>query len=409
MKILFLSAYFSPESVAGSHLANNRNEAFAEAGFEMEVYTPLPSRGISNEVRSLYKRKRIEKLYGGRMTVHRFLMFREGKNSTMRALRYVLCGFIQFFKGWFAKDIDIVLVVSTPPIQGAIAAMVKKVKSIPFVYCLQDIFPDSLVGTGLTKRGSLLWRIGRVIENFTYNNADKIIVISQDFRRNILAKGVPEEKIVVIYNWVDENVVKNISREENKLFNRYDLDREKFYITYCGNIGLTQNMDMLLEVARELEHIDDIKFVLVGEGTYKTTVEDLIAKSNINNVTLLPFQPYEDISYVFSLGDVGLVISKPGVGENSVPSKMWSIMSAEQTVLASFDCNELKNIIEDNNCGIFTQAGDEEAFKSAILKLYNNREQCRVLGHNGRDFILKNLTREKSTSKYVEVIKQFTN
>jgi glycosyltransferase involved in cell wall biosynthesis len=202
--------------------------------------------------------------------------------------------------------------------------LLKKIKKVPFIYNLQDIFPDSLAGTGLAKKGGLLWKIGRVIENFTYRNADKIIVISEDFKRNIMAKGVPEEKIVVVYNWVDEEAVKHVPREENKLFDAYGLDRSKFYITYSGNIGLTQNMDMLLEVAKELETTEpDIQFVLIGEGAYKKRVQEIIAEKNIGNVALLPFQPYEDISHVFSLGDAGLVISKPGVGENSVPSKTW--------------------------------------------------------------------------------------
>ena len=221
MKILFLTAYFTPESVAGSHLADNRNKAFAKAGFEMLVYTPLPSRGISDEVRELYKSKRTEKLYGGLMIVHRFSMFRETNNSLMRVFRYTLCCFIQLIKGLSAKGIDVIFVSSTPPIQGAMAAILKMFKKVRFVYCLQDIFPDSLVGTGLTKKGSFIWKVGRVIENFTYHKADKIIVISQDFERNIIAKGVPGEKIVVIYNWVDENIVVNIVREENKLFDKF--------------------------------------------------------------------------------------------------------------------------------------------------------------------------------------------
>jgi len=246
-----------------------------------------------------------------------------------------------------------------------------------------------------------------VIENFTYRNADKIIVISEDFKRNIMAKGVPEEKIVVVYNWVDEEAVKHVPREENKLFDKYGLDRNKFYITYSGNIGLTQNMDMLLEVAKELEKEPDIQFVLIGEGAYKEKVKEIIAEKQITNVTMLPFQPYEDISHVFSLGDAGLVISKPGVGENSVPSKTWSILSASRPVLANFDENELKEIVDKHRCGIFTKAGDKETFKEAILKLYQDRELCTELGKNGRQFILNNLTKAVGTQKYVDVIKSF--
>ena len=408
MKILLLPAYFYPEQAASSYLGDNIRQAMCESGAILELYAPMPTRGISKEVREEYKKRRMEHWHDGKLEIHRFSMYGEGKNPILRALRYVFCWCAQFWKGLCAKDIDLIYLASTPPIQGMLGGLLKKIKKVPFVYNLQDIFPDSLAGTGLAKKDGLLWKIGRVIENFTYRNADKIIVISEDFKRNIMEKGVPEEKIVVVYNWVDEEAVKHVPREENKLFDMYGLDRKKFYVTYSGNIGLTQNMDMLLEVAKELETTEpEIQFVLIGEGAYKKRVEEIIAEKNIGNVTLLPFQPYEDISHVFSLGDAGLVISKPGVGENSVPSKTWSILSASRPVLANFDENELKSIVAENQCGIFTKAGDKEAFKQAILDLYHDREHCEQLGRNGREFILKNLTRAVGTQKYVDVIKSF--
>ena len=321
-------------------------------------------------------------------------------------MRYALCCGMQLYYGLKAKNCDVIFAPSTPPIQGVMVAIIKKFKHIPFVYNLQDIFPDSLVGTSLAQKGGLLWKIGRVIENFTYKHADKIIVISEDFKKNIMAKGVPEGKIVVVYNWVDQNAVVDVSREENKLFDMYGLDRNKFYIEYSGNIGLTQNMDMLLEVMEGLQKSHpNIGLVLVGEGAYKTQVEKIVAEKQLKNVVRLPFQPYEDISHVFSLGDVGVIISKPGVGENSVPSKTWSIMSASRPVLANFDENEIKAILSENECGLFTKAGDKQAFTDAILELYRNREMCRKYGENGRKFVMENLTREIGTQKYIDVIK----
>ena len=434
MKILFLSAYGYPEQAASSYLGGNRNQAFADAGFKMVTYVPTPTRGVTPEIRKKYKKIKYEERFDGAGVVHRFSMYGEGRNPVLRALRYFLCAIKHFNRGVFAKDArscNVMFISSTPPIQGAMAAMVKKCRRdhIPFIYVLQDIFPDSLVGTGLTHKGSMLWKIGRRIENFTYRNADKIVVISQDFKRNIMAKGVPEEKIEVIYNWVDQNAVVDVPREQNKLFDMYGLDRSKFYVTYNGNIGLTQNMEMLCEVAKELEVSNpDIHFVLVGTGAYwdtlvaklrsekqevKTQAPDGSEAITFGNISLLPFQPYEDISHVFSLGDVSLVISKPGVGENSVPSKTWSIMSASRPVLANFDENELKEIVNGTSassttgkpCGIFTKAGDKEAFKEAILTLYNNRELCNEYGRNGRQFVMDNLTKEVGTQKYVNVIR----
>ena len=407
MKVLQLTGYFLPEKAASIYLVENRLEAFANEGFDMVIHASRPTRGLSDEEYAEYKNKKEEMMYDGKLRVHRFAMYREGKNPVLRAMRYSFNWIIQLWYGLTEKNVDCVYLESTPPIQGLLGSLLKIFRNIPFVYCLQDIFPDSLAGTSLAKKGGLLWKIGRVIEDFTYKHADKIIVISEDFKNNIMAKGVPEDKIVVVYNWVDQNAVVDIPRDKNKLLDKYQLDRSKFYIEYSGNIGLTQNMDMLLEVMKELKTTHpDIGLVLVGEGAYKAQVEEIVKRDELTNVTMIPFQPYEDISHVFSLGDAGLVISKPGVGANSVPSKTWSIMSASRPVLANFDENELKDILAGNECGIFTKAGDKEAFKQSIIKLYENRDLCKKYGINGRQFVMDNLTREVGTQKYVDVIKE---
>lgn len=402
MKAIFPCSYYLPETAASLYITDNIVHACADKGIEVDLYTPSPTRNVPDG--SLWERE--ERQMDGKLRIHRFHLYGEGKKPMLRALRYFLGEFILLhYCMW--KKYDVAFVDSTPPIQGLKMPLIKWLKRKPTIYNVQDIFPDSLVGTGLTHEGSLIWKIGRMVEKITYRYADKIIVISEDFKKNIMAKGVPEDKIVVIYNWVDQNKVVDVPREENKLFEIYGLDRSKFYITYNGNIGLTQNMDMLLEVAKELqEEYEDIHFVLVGNGAYLDEVKRKVADQQLENVHLLPFQPYEDISHVFSLGDASLVISKPGVGANSVPSKTWSIMSASRPVLANFDENELKTIIENNHCGIFTKAGDKEAFKESILTLYNHRELCQEYGRNGRKFVLDNLTREVGTQKYVDVIKE---
>lgn len=402
MKAIFPCSYYLPETAASLYITDNIVHACADKGIEVDLYTPSPTRNVPDG--SVWERE--ERQMDGKLRIHRFHLYGEGKNPMLRALRYFLGEFILLhYCMW--KKYDVAFVDSTPPIQGLKMPLIKWLKRKPTIYNVQDIFPDSLVGTGLTHEGSLIWKIGRMVEKITYRYADKIIVISEDFKKNIMAKGVPEDKIVVIYNWVDQNKVVDVPREENKLFDVYGLDRSKFYITYNGNIGLTQNMDMLLDVAKELqEEYEDIHFVLVGNGAYLDEVKRKVADQQLENVHLLPFQPYEDISHVFSLGDASLVISKPGVGANSVPSKTWSIMSASRPVLANFDENELKTIIENNHCGIFTKAGDKDAFKESILTLYNHRELCKEYGHNGRKFVLDNLTREVGTQKYVDVIKE---
>lgn len=409
MKALIPFAYYYPETCAGISVVDDMMRRLAAEGNVCVIYVPTPTRNV----KSGSEWCRDEYLCGGRIHIHRFKMFEEGRNPVMRAVRYVLCE-CYYLHRMLWDDYDVAFIDSTPPIQGLKNPLIKLIRRKPVVYNAQDIFPDSLVGASLVQKGGLLWKIGRLVEVITYKYADKIIVISEDFKNNLIAKGVPEEKVVVVYNWVNQNAVSSVDRAENKLIKAYGIDPKKFHIEYAGNIGLTQNMDMLLEVMKELKQSNpEIGLILVGEGVYKKHVEEIVARDELTNVTMLPFQPYEDISHVFSLGDVGLVISKPGVGANSVPSKTWSIMSASRPVLASFDPNELKDILEGTHpfsvdggrCGIFTEAGDKEAFKRAILEMYGNPDLCKEMGARGREYILKNLTKEVGTRKYVEVIK----
>lgn len=408
MKILLLPSYFLPEGVSSPYISWNRNQAFVDQGWDVIVYTPVPCRGISEEVRKKYKSKKLDKMLGGKMTVHRFSLIVEKKNPLMRAFRYFIQNIKQFNRGVFAKDArncDTMLIASTPPTQGAMAALIKKCTGRPFVYNLQDIFPDSLVGTGLSHEGSLLWKIGRVIENFTYKNADKIVVISEAFKRNIMAKGVPEKKIEVVYNWVDENAVVPMDKAENTMFEEFGISRDKFHVVYAGNLGNAQNIDVIIDAANVLKEEKNVEFLIFGTGGLK---EQYITKAKdlkLDNVRFFPLQPLEKVSQVYGLGDVCVVSCKPGLGGAAMPSKMLSIMSAGRAVVASFDKGELTYILEKYKCGMYAPAGDAIAFAELIRHLSQNREECKTMGENARKLILQKFTKAYGTSRYVEIIK----
>lgn len=401
MKLLLLPAYFTPELVSDTPLDDARYEAYAEAGMEMELFTSVPTRGVSVEDKKKYSAIKMEKMYDGKMTVHRFSMINEGKNPLLRALRYFLCFIKQYYYGRKLKDVDAIFVVSTPPIQGMLAAMLKKKLHCKFIYNLQDIFPDTLVGAGLAKRGGLLWKIGRKIENYTYRNADKIIVISEEFKKNILAKGVPEDKIVIVYNWVDEKAIVPVSKENNPLYEEFGIDRDKFTLVYAGNLGNAQNIGIVLDGAFRLP---EVQFVIFGTGGLENEIRSRIEKEGLTNVHLHPIQPYERVSYVYSLGDACIVSCKEGLGGSALPSKTWTIMSCGRPVIASFDEEELKDILEKNNCGVFTHSGNVNEFVEGIKQLVSDSQHCKEMGNEARQFILQNLTREAGTKKFVDII-----
>ena len=332
----------------------------------------------------------------------------EGKNPLGRAFRYFWCNFRTYQIAVKNKDIDIVFSNSTPPTQGALSALVarrlskKTGKKVPFLYNLQDIFPDSLVNSNLTHKDSILWKIGRKLENFTYRHADKIIVISQSFKRNLLAKGVSEKKIKIISNWIDLESVHPVERKDNKLIDEFNLDPSKFFVVYAGNFGAAQGADIIIKVAMELQEYNNIQFVIFGGGPYFEEAKK--QSENLPNVFIHELMPQNRISEVYSLGDVALITCKKGTGNAGMPSKTWSIMACNTPIIASFDEeSDLADVIKNSGAGVCVNPEDVFALSDAIVKASKMKKNNS--DHNElREYVLEMASKQIGVREYKDLI-----
>lgn len=397
MRVLFPFSYYYPEQCAGLFVVDDVMHALAAQGVESSLYVPTPTRNVPAEA----KWEKDEYLCEEKIHIHRFPMYQEGKNPVLRALRYCFCE-LYYLSRMLWDHYDVAFIDSTPPIQGLKLPIVKLFRQKPFVYNAQDLFPDTLSGSGLAKQDGWLYKIGSRVAQITFKNVDKVIAISHDIKRGITERGVPEEKIEVIYNWVDAEAVKPVAKEDNPLFEEFGLSRDKFTVVYAGNLGNAQNLDVIMDAAGG---VPTAQFVMFGSGGLENALRSRIDSEHLTNVKLLPLQPYERVSLVYSLGDVCVVSCKAGLGGSAMPSKTWSIMSCGRPVLASFDEGELKDILENNDCGVFTHAGNVDEFSDAIEFLASNPVRCQEMGAHARQFILENLTKEVGTQKYVDIIK----
>ena len=386
------------------YLSVNLYEDMAREGICVELFVPIPSRGVTREVRKLYHSRKLEQKCNGNLNIHRLWIPREGRNPLGRAIRYGFMNLVFLVKG-LRTDADAVFVQSTPPTQGGMAALLKKLKKIPFLYNLQDIFPDSLVSAGLACEHSLLWNMGRRLENFTYRNADKIIVISNDMRQNLLGKQVSPEKIAVIPNWVDEKYVHPVKREENPLIEEFHINPHDFLIVYAGNLGYAQNIEVILEAAKRVAEFKDIRFLIFGKGAREEQYRQMA--KGMEQVSFFPMQPYERVSYVYSLGDASVVPCKAGFGRSAMPSKLWSILACKTPVLASFDSgSELERLVCDNRLGLFNDAEDGQGLADNILFLYYHRDLVEEYGEHALEYSNTHVTREKAVREYIHEIRK---
>lgn len=399
MNVLVIDAYFAPEIIGFTHLEHDILEGLIKAGHNVTVVCPTPSRGISRETAEAYRSVRRENIDG--VEVYRYRAPLEGKNPVVRAFRYFWCNLRGNQVGKRFRDTDVVFAVSTPPTQGLFAGKLAKKLRVPFVYSLQDVFPDSLVTTGLSSSGSLLYRIGARIERKTYPLCERVIVLSHAVERNLLGKGVPQSKLLTVSNWIDAEEVHPVAKEDNPLFEEFNLDRSRFNVVYAGNFGASQGAEVILEAARLLRDDDVVRFVIFGGGAEFEQAKAAVEREKLSNVIINPLLPRERVSEVYSLGDVALITCKKGVGSIAMPSKLWSIMACGTPIIAAFDTDsELADVLKASGAGVCVEPENPEKLAAEIKR----QSRGAVPKADGRAYAVAHASKTVCVRKYTECI-----
>lgn len=406
MHLLYFVQYFPPEKASGLPIVTDMIEGFAEHGWDVDVYIPTPTRGVTDEVRSEYAKKRKEVLCNGKLTIHRMRLYREGTRILQRTIRYSIFSLQCLLRGLFLPA-DAIFTGGGPPTQGIIGGLIHKWTKKKFIFNPQDLFPDSLVIAGQATEESKVVKLGRKMERFAYNNADVIITITEDMAENIRSKTEDKSKVHVVRNWIDTEKTVPIKKEDNKLFDEFGLSRDKFYVIYAGNIGMMQGIETIVDAAEKLKDKEDIRFIIFGNGSEEEKIKKRIKDKQLTNIELFPLQPLERVSEVYSLGDVSIISCKPGTGSAGMPSKTWTIMATGTAIIGSFDIGgELDKTLKNAGCGSCVEAGNAEKLAEAINKLANNPNQVHRFGQNARKYVEEHASKEKAVRQYIHIISE---
>ena len=302
---------------------------------------------------------------------------------------------------------DLFFIVSSPPFLGYLTKKLRK-KSSKIIFKLQDVFPDSLIHANKAKESSLLIKFLRKKEKQVYKNVDLIISCSDDVKKTLVSRSVEPSMISVVYDWVDENKLVPISRQDNWLFKKYNIPLNTFVVCYAGNIGYLQDVKTMLLAANELRDFDII-FVIIGNGAQEDSIRDLIVNLKLENVRMFPSEPIENVSYVYSLGDIGLVLLNENITKYAFPSKTWSILSAGRMILCEADNNsQLSKIINESISGETFSYGDYHSLASLIKFYFANQKNCFEKGMNGRKFIVSSMCKSRAIQDINNAIVELT-
>jgi len=294
---------------------------------------------------------------------------------------------------------DLVLAMTDPPIEGIAGALVGRLSSRPFVYNIRDMYPDMAVGGSIVRPGSLTAR-WEAMHRWALRRAARVIVLGEDMRDRIVAKGVDPGRVVISRDGI--NIPESLPSPDNPVAREIRGDF-RFVLVHAGNLGFYGAWQTLISAIRMLEN-EGVGLVFVGEGAMKAKVEEMAA--GCRAVRFLPFRPASEVPLVLSSGDMHVVTVKRGLEGVVVPSKLYPTLAAGRPVLgvAPEECDVVR-IIRRSGCGLASNPDDPNAVVEAIRGVLHDSEQIRKMGLSARE-IAFSYDRVKQLKIFAETLEE---
>lgn len=389
-------AFFTLTPDAGMY--NSLIELFKERGLEVTIITPT-----DKSRSSLSEKDGIRRLCFHIMPILNVGLIKKGIAN--------LC--FPFYckkavKKYLHKEKFDIILASTPTIAFySGVSLLKKWNTKSFFYLiLRDIYPDSTRFVGMHNI-PVVWQLFRRMEKIIYKQADVIGCMSPANVDYILQRNsyLNKNRVVVLPNWEKNNKKAHYSEEIRK---KYDLEG-KFVLIYGGNMGIPQNLELLLKLAEEKKTYKDAVFLFVGKGTEKERLRSMAKDMELGNVRFLDFIPREDFDMLQASCNVGYITLHPNFPTPNIPSKYLGYYGAKLPILAAVDpvTDFGTYIIDSCKGGLWSFANDFKKLSSNFDTLYNNRELCKTMGENGYQYVL-DFTPETTYSHLMEHYKRCT-
>jgi colanic acid biosynthesis glycosyl transferase WcaI len=296
-------------------------------------------------------------------------------------------------------QIDTVICVS-PPLELALTAwLIARSRRATLLLHLQDLVPDAALSVGMMREGAAVG-IARRLERFVYARADRITVISQGFFDNLVAKGVPAEKLQVLPNWVETGKF-NVEPDHAIRASLGAANGETLAL-HTGNMGAKQGLETVLGAAAELVD-ENVVVALIGDGSHRRQLEAHATRLGLQNLKFLPLQA--DLPATLAAADV-LVLSQRGTVIDSVaPSKLLSYMAAGKPVVAAVnELSEAGRMIRTANCGVVVPPEQPEALAGALRDLYRSPDKNHDLGQAGRRYVAEHNERSDVLNQWSKLM-----
>lgn len=408
LRLLYVSQYFPPEMGAPSARVSELARMWVAQGHTVHVLTGFPNHptGVLHDA---YRRK-IWRLFmresvSGVNVLRCWLYPAANLGRVKRCLNYLSFMLSAILLGvLFAPRADVIIATSPQLLVGVVGYVLARLRGVPFVLEVRDLWPESLSAVDAVRPDSLLIRVLDRVAQFLYCKADLIVPVTDAFKTAITARGIDPNRIHVIKNGIDTRLF-HPQVESDYLQRHYGYNGE-FVVSYIGTLGMAHKIETILEVAERLKARSDIRFLLVGEGAEKEALMVRAAQRRLANVDFLGQQPRAVVPKLIAGSHACLVLlRKSALFRTVIPSKMFEFMGMGKPVILGVD-GESQAILQRAGAGIHIESESAEALESAILALQRDAALRSRLGQSGRRYVELFHDRERLAADYLSILQQ---
>jgi colanic acid biosynthesis glycosyl transferase WcaI len=291
-----------------------------------------------------------------------------------------------------------VMFVTSPPLSLSIAGvMLSRLWSVPCVFHVEDLQPDTALDLGMLPPSGALARSLYALERTAYRNAALVSTLTEAMRKKIVSKGIEPNKVVLSSGWAEPALFSIPVGAGGKDFRRSFGFDDRFLVVHAGNMGVKQGLGVILEAAQRTAANSQIAYLLVGDGAMREALEARARSMPLRNLRFLPLQPIELFRDMLAAADVGLLTQQRTVADIVFPSKVLTLLAAARPVIASISPgSEVARVLNESGAAVIVPAEDPRALADAVLAVARDREGRRLMAERGRTYALGHWNRDRT-------------
>lgn len=391
MKILFVSHYFPPEVNAPASRTHEHARRWVADGHEVTVITCVPNHP-RGEIFPGYRNRLVqEERVDGIRVIRPWTYVTPNEGFLKRMLNYLLFAFASVLASFKADRPDVVVATSPQFFVGIAGAMIARLRRRPFVLEVRDLWPDSIVQLGQLRNARVVCAL-EAVESWLYRSAAGIVVNTQAFIAHIVGRGIPRERIELVYNGIDPELFSPRPRDES-LLRRHGLEG-RFLVAYVGTLGLAHGLVTMLDAAERLREEPQLDFLFIGDGADRARLEQETARRRLSNVHFLGLLPRAEIpAWLASIDCLLVMLRDLPVFETVIPSKVFEFCAQERPVVVAAR-GEIRRLVEEAKAGLAIDPEDPAQLAAAILEVRRRPEEAATRARAGREWVERGFQRD---------------